>query len=196
MHPKGILIRTRPVCSSWANFGVETPVEQKISQRRAISVGWLCACFPGLIPRLPYHQQSVISWLGSSFLFDQIVIFRSVIKTTVVQFMARFYIFNIKLNNHEALFLSFFDAYFRQKFNASVARISTDGEFLFQKKVRFEGFFLASYFCRQNLCKIIFGNSKNCSLWFVDSGFRVKKPESGSGSGFGFRFPGFGVARH
>ena len=97
MHLTGILIRTRSVCSSWANFGSETPVEQKISRRRAISIGWLCVCFSGLNPPLPYHQQSVISWLGSSFLFDQIVIFRSIIKTSVVQFRARFYILLLTL---------------------------------------------------------------------------------------------------
>ena len=97
MHLKGILIRTRSICSSWANFGSETPVEQKISQRRAISIGWLRVCFSVLNPPLPYHQQSVISWLGSSFLFDQIVIFRSNIKTSVVQFMTRFYILLLTL---------------------------------------------------------------------------------------------------
>ena len=74
MHLKGILIRTRSICSSWANFGSETPVEQKISQRRYFGkLGFSSKIWVHRSPEL----STTICDLLTSFLFLQIKIFRS-----------------------------------------------------------------------------------------------------------------------
>jgi len=68
-----------------------------------------------------------------------------------------------------------------------VARISTGGEFLFQKRLSLRSFLLGRLFFRgKNLSKTIFEDLKN--LFSLICGFRFFVLDSG------FQFPGFRVA--
>ena len=101
-----------------------------------------------------------------------------------ITYIAAFFIQGSILNL--ALFLSFFDAYFRQKFNATVARISTEGNFLFQKRLSLRGFFLGLLFLPAKSM-----NSKN--LFSLICGFRFPDQETGIRFRFRFWFPVSGL---